>query len=134
MWKSLYVALPALLCAALAYPSFALSKKADDAPYAHMVFFTLKDGSKESVEAFVAVCDKYLSKHEGSKYYSLGTMAEDSNEPVSVKDFHVALHSVFESKAACNNYLVSERHKAFLGEVKDKFEKVRVFDSYLVKP
>jgi hypothetical protein len=29
---------------------------------------------------------------------------------------------------------VSERHKAFLGAVKDKFEKVRVFDSYLVKP
>ena len=31
MSKSLYVALPVLLCAALSYPSFAVSKKADDA-------------------------------------------------------------------------------------------------------
>lgn len=132
MLKSLYVALPVLLCLALG-SSFAVSKKAEQ-PYAHMVFFTLKDHSKASVEAFVELCDKFLSKHEGTKYYSVGARAEDSNEPVSVKDFDVALHAVFESKAACDNYLKSERHDGFLAEVKDKFEKVRVFDSYLVKP
>ena len=98
------------------------------------VFFTLKDHSKESVEAFVALCDKYLTKHDGTKYYSLGLRAEDSDEPVSVKDFDVALHAVFESKAACEKYLKSERHVDFVSQVKDKFEKVRVFDSYLIKP
>jgi len=134
MVKSLYIALPVLFCLALGYPSFAVSKKAADAPYAHMVFFTLKDHSKESVEAFIATCDKYLSKHEGTKYYSLGARAEDSNEDVSVKDFDVALHSVFESKDACNKYLKSERHDGFLAATKGQFEKVRVFDSYLVKP
>ena len=72
MVKSLYLALPVLFCLALGYPSFAVSKKAGDGPYAHMVFFTLKDHSKESVEAFVALCDKYLTKHDGTKYYSLG--------------------------------------------------------------
>ncbi|APW58904.1 Dabb family protein [Paludisphaera borealis] len=133
MVKSLYIALPVLFCLALGYPSFAVSKKAD-APYAHMVFFTLKDHSKESVDAFIATCDKYLSKHEGTKYYSVGARAEDSNEDVSVKDFDVALHAVFESKQACNNYLKSERHDGFLAATKGQFEKVRVFDSYLVKP
>jgi hypothetical protein len=134
MVKSLYLALPVLFCLALGYPSFAVSKKVGDGPYAHMVFFTLKDHSKESVEAFVALCDKYLTKHDGTKYYSLGLRAEDSDEPVSVKDFDVALHAVFESKAACEKYLKSERHVDFVSQVKDKFEKVRVFDSYLIKP
>jgi quinol monooxygenase YgiN len=134
MVKSLYLALPVLFCLALGYPSFAVSKKAGDGPYAHMVFFTLKDHSKESFEAFVALCDKYLTKHDGTKYYSLGLRAEDSDEPVSVKDFDVALHAVFESKAACEKYLKSERHVDFVSQVKDKFEKVRVFDSYLIKP
>lgn len=134
MVKSLSIASALLICLAVGYPSFAVARKAAGAPYAHMVFFTLKDHSKESVEAFVAACDKYLSKHEGTKYYSVGTMAEDADEPVSVKDFDVALHAVFESKEACNKYLKSERHDGFLAATKGQFEKVRVFDSYLVKP
>ena len=132
MVKSLYIALPVLFCLALGYPSFAVSKKAADAPYAHMVFFTLKDHSNESVEAFVASCDKFLSKHEGTKYYSVGTRAEDADEPVSVKDFDVALHVVFASKEAKGKYLESTRHHQFVDENGPAFGKVRVFDSYLV--
>jgi Stress responsive A/B Barrel Domain len=132
MLKSLYVALPALVCLAVGYPSFAVSKKAEK-PFAHMVFFTLKDHSKESVEGFIASCEKYLTKHEGTKYFSIGTRAEDAEEPVSVKDFDVALHVVFEDKSGRDKYLASERHDSFVAQVKDKFEKVRVFDSYLVK-
>src|SRR5215468_9879806 len=67
---------------------------------AHMVFFTLKDHSKEAREKFVAVCEKYLSQHEGTVYFSVGTIAEDVVEPVSDRDFDVALHLVFENKAA----------------------------------
>ena len=97
-----------------------------------MVFFELKDHSKESREKFIASCEKYLSKHEGTVYFSVGTRAEDVDEPVSVKDFDVALHVVFASKEAKGKYLESTRHHQFVEENKPVFGKVRVFDSYLV--
>jgi Stress responsive A/B Barrel Domain len=100
---------------------------------AHMVFFALKDHSKESRERFLASCEKYLSGHEGTIYFSVGTIAEDKDvqEPVSVKDFDVALHAVFENKAAKARYLESERHKQFVDENRESFAGVRVFDSFL---
>jgi hypothetical protein len=100
---------------------------------AHMVFFALKDHSKESRERFLASCEKYLADHEGTVYFSVGTIAEDKDvqEPVSVKDFDVALHVVFENKAAKAKYLASERHKQFVDENRDSFAGVRVFDSFL---
>jgi hypothetical protein len=100
---------------------------------AHMVFFALKDRSKESRDTFIASCEKYLSEHEGTVYFSVGTIAEDKDvqEPVSVKDFDVALHVVFENKAAKAKYLASERHDKFVAENRESFAGVRVFDSFL---
>ncbi len=100
---------------------------------AHMVFFALKDHSKESRERFIASCEKYLSDHEGTVYFSVGTIAEDKDveEPVSVKDFDVALHVVFEDKSAKAKYLASDRHKKFVDENRESFAGVRVFDSFL---
>ena len=104
-----------------------------DPQLAHMVFFALKDHTKESREKFIASCEKYLSEHEGTVYFSVGTIAEDKDveEPVSVKDFDAALHVVFESKAAKATYLASERHKRFVEENRESFAGVRVFDSFL---
>jgi hypothetical protein len=96
-----------------------------------MVFFTLKNSSKETREKFVASCDKYLSGHDGAVYFSVGTIAEDVEEPVSVKDFDVALHVVFQNKAAKAKYLEHPRHKRFVEENREQFAKVRVFDSYV---
>lgn len=98
---------------------------------AHMVFFTLKDQSAESVSAFVASCDKYLSGHPGVVHYSVGTIAKDVVEPVSDRDFDVALHLIFEGKSDADTYQKSDRHVQFVNENKAKFAKVRVFDSYL---
>ncbi len=98
---------------------------------AHMVFFALKDHSKASRERFIASCEKYLSNHPGTVYFSVGTLAEDVKEPVSVLDFDVALHLVLENKEAKERYLTSERHKSFVEENKPFFGQVRVFDSYL---
>jgi hypothetical protein len=100
---------------------------------AHMVFFALKDRSKESRERFIASCEKFLSDHDGTIYFSVGTIAEDKDveEPVSVKDFDVALHVVFENKAAKASYLASDRHKKFVDENRESFAGVRVFDSFL---
>ena len=99
---------------------------------AHMVFFTLKDQSKEAREAFVASCQKYLTGHEGTVSFSVGVIAEDSKEPVSVTDFDVALHVVFADKAAKEAYLKHPRHTQFVEENRASFALVRVFDSYLV--
>lgn len=98
---------------------------------AHMVFFTLKDHSKESREAFAASCEKYLKDIEGSVYFSVGLIAEDVEEPVSVKDWDVALHVVFKDKETKAKYLDHPQHKQFVETNRAQFAKVRVFDSYL---
>ena len=131
------VAAPAL--AALLIAGVAAARPADKekaGPHlAHSVFFTLKDRSPEARAKFVASCEKYLTKHEGTVSFALGTMAEDVEEPgVSVRDFDVALLVVFESKEAEAKYLVAARHLSFVAENKAEFAKVRVFDSYLAEP
>ena len=100
---------------------------------AHMVFFGLKDHSKDARDKFIASCEKNLSGHEGCVYFSVGTRAEDVDEPVSVKDFDVALHVVFANKEGKLAYLKSPRHDKFVEENRPLFDKVRVFDSYLAK-
>jgi hypothetical protein len=119
--------LPAVLIAGAA-------PRAADEPgprLAHMVFFTLKDRSPEARQRLVASCQRHLSDHEGTVYFSVGTIAEDVVEPVSVRDFDVALHVVFRDKAAKNQYLTHPRHLKFVEENRDTWAKVRVFDSYL---
>ena len=105
-----------------------------DRPLAHMVFFTLKDRSEASRARFVESCQTYLGDIEGTTYFSVGTIAEDVEEPVSVKDFDVGLHVVFESKAAKEAYLTHPQHLKFVEENRPEFAKVRVFDTYLAEP
>jgi hypothetical protein len=132
------IALPAL---ALALAAFAMAwtvapagEPGTAAPrLAHMVFFSLKDHSPASRERFVASCHKYLAGHPGTAYFSVGTIAEDVEEPVSVRDFDVALHLVFEGKSDRDRYLKDPRHVKFVEENKEHFAKVRVFDSYVQK-
>jgi hypothetical protein len=109
--------------------------EAADPQLAHAVYFTLKDRSPKSREAFVATCEKYLSGHRGTASFTVGTIAEDVNEAgVSDREFDIALHVVFEDKSMLSGYLKSERHDQFVAEIKDKVAKVRVFDSYLPSP
>jgi hypothetical protein len=130
MYRTIALGLIPVLVAGFALGAASRPEKAG-APLAHMVFFGLKDRSKESRAEFLASCQKYLSGHEGTIYFSVGTIAEDVPEPVSVLDFDVALHVVFENKEGKAKYLKSPRHDSFVAENKDKFGKVRVFDSYL---
>lgn len=124
------VALSSLLVAAV---SVSRSSEKAEPKLAHMVFFGLKDRSKEAREKFVASCEKYLSGHDGVDYFSVGVIAEDVVEPgVSMRDFDVALHLVFQSKAMRDKYLKAERHVKFVDENRPQFDKVRVFDSYLM--
>jgi len=123
--------IPTLFLVAIA-GAFAFTR-AEKAPrQAHSVFFTLKDHSPEARAEFVKSCQKYLTGHEGAVSVSFGTIAEDVVEPdVSVRDFDVALLVVFENKEAGQKYLVAPRHLQFVKENREKFAKVRVFDSYL---
>jgi hypothetical protein len=106
------------------------SQAADDGPMlAHMVYFTLKDQSADAKEKLVAACKKYLSKHAGTVYFSAGTRAEDLKREVNDRDFDVALHIVFQNRAAHDRYQTAKRHVQFIDENKENWTKVRVFDS-----
>ena len=100
----------------------------------HSVIFKLKDSSPKERERFLASCEKHLTGHHGAVSFAVGTIAEDVVEPVSDREFDVALHVVFEGKAHLAEYLKSERHDKFVAENKDRFAKVRVFDSYVSPP
>lgn len=131
-----YAVVCGLACAlalVLAFEASARIGKAPEPKLAHMVFFGLKDHSKDSRDKLIAACEKYLTGHEGCVSFSLGTRAEDVDEAASVKEFDVALHVVFSSKEGKLTYLKSPRHDQFVKENGSLFEKVWVFDSYLVK-
>ncbi|HAY81919.1 MAG TPA: stress responsive protein [Planctomycetaceae bacterium] len=97
----------------------------------HMVYFTLKDSSAAAIETLVAAAKNYLSGHPGTVYFGAGTLVSDLDRPVNQRDFHVALHVVFESRAAHDAYQTHERHLQFIAENKDNWEAVKVFDAYV---
>jgi hypothetical protein len=129
MMRKLFV--PALCCVLGVTLATGAARAAENAPLAHMVFFTLRDHSPESRKAFAASCEKYLKDIEGSTYFSVGIIAEDVEETVSVKDWDVALHVVFRDKDTKARYLDDPQHKQFVEANKSQFAHVRVFDSYL---
>lgn len=96
---------------------------------AHMVYFTLKDRSPEARQRLVDACQKYLSGHPGTVYFGVGTLVEDLDRPVNVRDFDVALQLVFESREAHDVYQQAPRHLQFIEENKATWAQVRVFDA-----
>jgi hypothetical protein len=110
-------------------PTSAGEKKSDN--LAHMVYFKLKDNSPKAVKALVDSCNKHLSGHDGTVYFSAGTLAQDLKRDVNDRDFDVALHLVFKDSASHDKYQVHPRHDEFIKEGKDNWAKVRVFDAYV---
>ena len=102
-----------------------------DAPVAHIVFFDLVDDSDEARQNLIASAKNFLSGHDGTLYFSVGIIGEGFDRPVNDHDFSVALHVVFENKAAHDVYQTHERHLAFIEENKASWKRVRVFDSYV---
>jgi len=119
------VAFAALLSAA------AVPVQAQNAPQqlSHDVYFSLNDASPAARDALVAACKKYLTGHEGTLAFSAGVRAVELNRDVNDRDFDVALHIVFASKAAHDKYQDAARHKQFIEENQKNWKKVRVFDS-----
>jgi hypothetical protein len=98
---------------------------------AHMVYFDLKDPSGPLKASLVAACRKYLKNHPGVVFFAAGTIAEDHNRDVNVRDFHVSLHLVFKTKADHDRYQTAPAHLQFIRENSSGWARVRVFDSYV---
>jgi hypothetical protein len=105
----------------------------DAAEVAHMVYFTLKDNSPATKAKLVDACKKYLTKHPGEVFFRAGTLGTEFKRAVNDLKFDVSLHIVFENKEAYDRYEEAPRHKQFIEENKANWEKVRVFDSIVVK-
>ena len=101
-----------------------------DAPVTHIVFFDLVDDSDEARQNLIASAKNFLSGHDGTLYFSVGIIGEGFDRPVNDHDFSVALHVVFENKAAHDVYQTHERHVAYIEENKANWKRVRVFDSF----
>ncbi len=96
-----------------------------------MVYFKLKDASGAAKAKLVAACKLFLTGHEGTVSFAVGTIAGDFKREVNDQDFDVSLHMVFASKAAHDKYQDHPRHQKFVEDNKESWAKVRVFDSYL---
>lgn len=102
---------------------------AKDPMIGHMVYFQLTDNSPANVTKLVAACDKQLKGHPGEVFYAAGTLAKEMNRSVNDRDWDVALHLVFRTKADLDKYADAPRHLTFIEENKANCKKVRVFDS-----
>jgi heme-degrading monooxygenase HmoA len=98
---------------------------------AHSVFFTLVDNSQQARQKLIGDCRKYLTGHPGEVFFAAGTLAAELQRPVNDQDFDVALHVVFESKAAHDRYQQAPQHLRFIEENKANWKAVRVFDAYV---
>jgi len=98
---------------------------------AHIVYFKLKDNSAAAKDKLIGACHKYLSGHDGTVYFSVGTLVPDLDREVNQRDWDVALHVVFKDRAAHDAYQVHPRHKQFIEENRENWDKVKVYDSYL---
>jgi hypothetical protein len=95
---------------------------------AHMVYFTLKQPSTSAQQKLVDDCRRYLQQIPGIAFFAVGPRVPDLERPVNVRDFHVGLHVIFNSRQAHDDYQVDVRHQQFIAENKDTWQQVRVFD------
>jgi len=95
---------------------------------AHNVFFTLKDPSDSNQQQLVDDCHRSLSTIPGMVFYAAGTCS-DMDRPVNDRKYHVALHTIFETRAAMDAYLAHPQHQEFVARHKANWAQIRVFDS-----
>ena len=96
---------------------------------AHNVYFTLSDASPQKQQQLIDACHQYLKEHPGVVFFAVGTLEPELARPVNDRDFHVAVHVVFDSRSSHDTYQVSETHQKFIAENKENWAGLRVFDS-----
>jgi hypothetical protein len=95
---------------------------------AHNVYFTLNDSSSAVVQGMVDDCHRYLAKLPGIIFYAAGTCS-DVERSSSDRDYDVALHIVFEDRAALDVYMTHPKHVEFINKHGNNWKDLRVFDS-----
>jgi hypothetical protein len=100
-------------------------------PLCHSVYFALQDNSPAAVQQFVAACREYLSGHPGLLYFAVGSRAPDLAWEVSDVSFDVAVHLIFQDRAAHDQYQDSERHGQFIARTESNWKGIRCCDVYL---
>lgn len=98
---------------------------------AHNVYFSLKEPTDANRRSLLDACKKYLTDHPGVDFFAVGVVEPELARPVNQRDFDVALHLVFASRAAHDVYQDAPRHHQFVNENKENWATVRVFDSLL---
>lgn len=96
---------------------------------AHNVFFTLNENTAENRQKLLSDCQTYLTDHPGVLFFGAGELVEDLDRPVNDHEFDVALHVIFEDRAAHDVYQTAPRHVEFIERNKSTWKQVRVFDS-----
>jgi len=96
---------------------------------AHNVYFRLKDPSEAARSALLHACKTLLTDHPGVVFFACGTLEPELAREVNDRDFDVALHLVFDSRAAHDAYQDHPRHRQFLEENRASWAQVRIFDS-----
>jgi hypothetical protein len=100
---------------------------------AHMVYFTLQDGSPANIAKLIESCYRNLKSIPGVVYFGAGTLVEELARPVNDRTFHVALNVVFATKADHDVYQTHPGHLNFIAENKPTWAQVRIFDSWVEK-
>ncbi len=90
---------------------------------------TLAEPTDANRAALVAGCQKYLKDHPGVVFFAAGVLEPELARPVNDRDFDVALHVVFATRADQDAYQTAPLHLQFIEEFKPGWAKVRVFDS-----
>ena len=121
----------AILSAALMSPAQADAPKPGPM-IGHMVYFTLKERTPAAREAFAQSTRDLLGGLDGLAFFAVGTLPDQPFEPaVNDREFDIALQVVFLDKAAHSAYIKHPKHDEFVKVNKDKWAKVRVFDSVI---
>ncbi len=94
----------------------------------HNVFFVLNDNSEKAKQQLVDECHTYLASAPGLVFYAAGTLSS-VDRPVSDRDYDVALHLVFQTRADHDAYQTNPQHLEFIARNKTNWKKIRVFDS-----
>jgi quinol monooxygenase YgiN len=95
---------------------------------AHNVYFTLHDRRPAAVQAMIEDCHRDLARLPGIVFYAAGTCA-DADRSSSEADFDVALHVVFQDRAALDAYMIAPKHVAFMEKYEANWKDVCAFDS-----
>lgn len=119
----------ALLCVGVALAP--RDGRAADRVFTHDVYFTLQESTPETRQALVDACHEYLSGHDGTLLFAVGTRAREMERDVNDTAFDVSLHIHFEDEAAHAAYQEHPRHQEFIATMNANWKTVRVFDSWV---